>query len=533
MENTLHIGQKMPFSARGEIPLVLCDEICHTDLTDDFTLPDYMPEIVRLLRVGVKTAPADSYLTGGAVKAACSLGYDVLYVGGDGNVYSTVLPASCEFSVLIAPDCVWEHTKGADIRADISPESVISRVSGARKLNVKCRVSAKIRAIGKRTIADDGSISDDGHVQRLFSMSEYSIESFGSNNDVKIVDDIGTLRDDERYLCSDCRVFVEQATAYDGYAECRGTIVMKHLLSGAGGELRSISDKMNFSEVIEADGMRSGDSVMAFGHCYEATLNGEGDSDGFVNDQRTVNALVSLYVRGFRTEAMGYLKDAYSTLSECFLQRETYKLPLYRGAYNRNMTFSGTESLEKLPALSDGARIVDVFAESYDGNVELSDAGRCVISGKCRFNLISVKDGLEGEGKASPEYSAVEVELPFKYDCAEGCEGFEMGNVVLENIGARARIDGDRLELGCEIAIACDLLSGAEVNAICSLTVGGASEKNRRGFTVCYPDKNDSLWSISKKYRARVDHTAEENGIELTLDADSKKTLEGIKYMIV
>ncbi len=523
----------MPFSARGEIPLVLCDETCRTELSDDFSLPDYMPEIVRLLRVGVRVAPAESYLSGGVIKAACSLGYEVLYVGGDGGVYCTVLPASCEFSAAIAPDCVWEQTKGADIRTDIFPETVVSRVSGAKKLNVKCGMGAKIRAIGKRIVADEQSYPEDGHVQKLFSTVGYSVESFGSNNDVKIVDDIGSLREGERYLCTDCRVFVEQATAYDGYAECRGTIVMKHLLSGEGGELRSISDKMNFSEIVEAEGMRSGDTVVAFGQCFEAMMNEEGDTEEGVGASGTVNASVSLAVEGFRREEMRYLKDAYSTSNECSLKTECYRLPVHCTAFNRNMTFGGTESVEKISALSEGSRIADVFAEAYDGRLELSDSGRYIISGKCRFSLILVNNIVSDGGEISPEYSAAEVELPFKYECAEEGKSFEIGKVKLENIGARARIDGDRLELGCEIAIACDILDSEEAEAVCSLSVGETAERVRNGFTVYYPDKNDTLWSISKKYRARVDHTAEENGIELFSDADSEETMAGVKYMIV
>ncbi len=532
MENTLYNGQKELYSNRIGIPMILCDETCYAELSDDFTLPDYMPEIVRLLRVGVRVAPAESYLSGGVVKVACPLGYEVLYVGGDGNICYTELPASCEFSASVLTDVVWEQSKGAELWTDVSPESVISRVNGARKLNVRCRMAARIRAIGKRRVADEQSFPEDGQLQKLFSSAVYSVESFGANNDINVMDDIGTLRDGEKYLCTDCRVFVEQATAYDGYAECRGTIVMKHLLSGENGELRSISDKMNFSEIVEADGMRSGDSVAAFGRCFETVRNGDDEGEEGTVAPVSVSASVSIKVRGFRNEEIKYLKDAYSITNECFLQTERYRLPLHRAVFNRNMTFGGSESLEKIPNLTEYSRIMDVYAEAYDGKAELSDNGRYVINGKCRFSLIIANEVAEDDG-GSPEYSAAEVELPFKYECAEEGDGFDVGGIELECIGARARLDGEKLELGCEIAIACGIVGYSEAEAVCSLTLGDTAERIRRGFTVCYPDKNDSLWSISKKYRARVDHTAEENGIELSTDADGCETLAGVKYMIV
>ena len=529
MENTLYNGQKDHRSVGSEIPVTLCDEVAYVELSDDFTLPDYMPEIVRLLRVNVRTAPAETYLTGGNVKVACSVGYEIMYVGDDGRASYTVLPSSCELSAPVTTEAVWDQSKGADLCADVMPETVVSRVNGARKLSLKCRMAARIRAIGKRRMPDGRDICEDKRVQALFSVVNYSVESFGENNDINVVDDIGTPREGEKYLCTDCRVFVESATAYDGYAECRGAIVMKHLFAEDRGGIRAVSDKMNFSEIVEADGMRAGDSVMAFGRCYETALNGgHGDGEG-TDGTVSVSASVSLKVRGFGNAKMTYLKDAYSTANESFVQTEHCKLPCHRAVFNRNMTFGEAYAIEKLPNVREDTRIVDVYAEAYGGGAELSDNGRYVINGKCRFSLVLAHEREDGE----VEYFSEEVELPFKYECAEDFTDFTFESIELESIGSRARLDGERLELGCEIAIACSIVGCNEAGVVCSLVSGDAVEGHRRGFTVCYPGENDSLWSISKKYRARLDHTAEENGIELSENADSSETLSGIKYMIV
>ena len=163
----------------------------------------------------------------------------------------------------------------------------------------------------------------------------------------------------------------------------------------------------------------------------------------------------------------------------------------------------------------------------------LDESGHYIINGKCRFNVIaSNADGEEEDGRQL-EYTAWELELPFRFECSEKGDAIEGACLELECIGAVARFAGDKLELGCEIAIACGVFGEHQINEVCVISLGESADQRKKGFTVCYIGEGDSLWSISKKYRARLDHTAEENGISPTLTADSKETLLGVKYMIV
>ena len=58
------------------------------ELADDFSLPDYKPEIRRLISVTASVSPAAHYLTTGHAEFAGTVRYCIRYEGGDGGVWS-------------------------------------------------------------------------------------------------------------------------------------------------------------------------------------------------------------------------------------------------------------------------------------------------------------------------------------------------------------------------------------------------------------------------------------------------------------
>ena len=66
-----------------------------TEVAGDFTLPDYQPEIKRLLRIGVNLLPPNRFFGGGSTEMTGMLDYFVLYVGQDGGIYCA--PLSSEY----------------------------------------------------------------------------------------------------------------------------------------------------------------------------------------------------------------------------------------------------------------------------------------------------------------------------------------------------------------------------------------------------------------------------------------------------
>ena len=65
----------------------LCDRQIVTELSSDISLPDYQPEIKRLLHVCVNASPVDKYVGSGSAELSGSVDYSILYAGNDGELY--------------------------------------------------------------------------------------------------------------------------------------------------------------------------------------------------------------------------------------------------------------------------------------------------------------------------------------------------------------------------------------------------------------------------------------------------------------
>ena len=65
----------------------VCSRDLGTDVTAEFTLPDYRPEIKRLLRVKAVPLPVDKYVGGNAVELSGAVEFQALYAAADGTLW--------------------------------------------------------------------------------------------------------------------------------------------------------------------------------------------------------------------------------------------------------------------------------------------------------------------------------------------------------------------------------------------------------------------------------------------------------------
>ena len=123
----------------------ICDKSINTEISNDYTLPDYLPEIRRILRVGVSPMPPAKYISGNSAEFNGGVDYDLLYVGSDGAIHSAPLNAEYAFSVPLEISSDFDLNEGVLSLCKLSECGVTSRVSSPRRLNIKCRLCANIK----------------------------------------------------------------------------------------------------------------------------------------------------------------------------------------------------------------------------------------------------------------------------------------------------------------------------------------------------------------------------------------------------
>ena len=63
---------------------LLLSRVLTQDITREISLPDYQPEIKRLLRVSATTQPPTRYIGGGNIEFSGNIDFSILYAAEDG-----------------------------------------------------------------------------------------------------------------------------------------------------------------------------------------------------------------------------------------------------------------------------------------------------------------------------------------------------------------------------------------------------------------------------------------------------------------
>ena len=531
-------------AGRGTVQLPYPARHMTAEVTGDFTLPDYQPEIKRLLRIGVNLLPPDPGRSQHDLMG--SMDYYVLYVGMDGGIYCA--PLSTEYRL---EDPTEGHTAGLPAAmgepslwlCDLVSEVPVGRVVSPRRLNIRCKVKARVRAYGECPVEPRGAgEEEDPTIETLTSRIPVGRLYHAVDEVVTLEDDVilSPAEGDMRVICAEGQVMMTEALAAAGTVNCRGEVTVKLTLCPAdplGDMLMAASDtlgeasaprltilqrKIPFTRVVGVEGVTSACTATACGHCSDITVQME---DGRLH----LEVGVMTEVRAQQNEAVTCVADLYSTRREGVNRYATYPAELGLKALNGNFTLSDSLPLSEA-GIDPAAKVADVTAVAFPEELTvMPDKGRCLLTGKCRCHLILQRE---------EELSTAQVELPFRYEFddvnlphgGQVAPAFD-GNTTV--INCRARMDGERVGIDAELAVSLRTHVAAPFTALTDVGFGSEVTRRRGEYVICFPAPTDTVWSVAKRYHAPMAGLTAANNLPAGGRADGKESLEGIGYLIV
>ena len=510
-------------SMRWQLPLF--DKTIPCEVTGDFSLPDYQPEIKRLLRVSATLQPPAHYVGGGAVEFSGVVDFCMLYAGNDGRLYC--FPASSEYRFRLPLEVGAEFDVGdAPVcYAICEPESTSGRVGGPRRMSVRCRIRARVRAHGTYLLEEKrrGQLPSGCGEERLVREIDCPRYAHGTSRPIALHDEIA-LGDEVgsgewRIVCADAQVMPEEVVAASGRVTSRGAVVLKLLMQREGEEALPVTvwRKLPFEGEIPVEGMTAAGDAVVSGSCTELNLSLE-------DDRVVCDAEMVLEARTQTPQTLAYTVDWYATGCESSCGVTSLTLP--RAERSLNASFSQTEgrTLEEW-GLMQGARVPDVAGVAVVEGLSV-ERGRYVLTGKCRYTLIvRLPDG---------EMTTKEIELPWRYlvDGAAGCEQ-PMSEACANLISARVRMDGDRLAVDGEVGIVLRIWGEQPLHIVSATQTGEAVARGAGEMRLCYPDRGDTLWSVGKRYHRPIDALVAQNQLNDEKRADDKHSLSDVRLLVI
>ncbi len=512
--------------------------IWSTELSGDFSLPDYQPEIKRLLRITAQVSSPEHYISGDTMDLDGTLDYFVLYMGNDNRLYCAPLSSDYHLTLSLS-DARESAFHGLNTASgsqtctfDLCADTVTGRVTAPRRLNLKCKLRSDVRIYeGKDTPASFSDTADFGSVEQLTETANCCHLQRMVGEPLLLQDDMLLDRDgsaDTRVVCAEGKVMVQEAIPGHNTVTCRGDVYLKLTTVSENSTEESPAPiitlrKLPFSQVIELPAVTPDWRCCASGICSDLSVETE---DGHLHTELRI----VLEVLAQENRKISYVKDLYSVKKSTNCTYTSYPIHRALDCFNGNFTFSDTLALSDV-GIPASAKILDVTGTVYPDTLTADpERERCILAGRCRFHILMQKD---------EEYAFTEVELPFRYEKETvlppvGTQGTEIAHDgQAQAVICRARMDGERIGLDAEISVCLRTMAEASITAVSAVEEGAEITRGRGEYVICFPSPEDSLWSVAKRYHAPIAALSAANGISPSESPQASETLNGIRYLIV
>ncbi len=470
------------------ISVIRFDTSFGSDASNDFTLPDYMPEIKRLLYVSASVLPEGKFLNGNVLSLDGTLAFNAVYVGEDGTLSSA--PLVTEYTADGA--LPFQPESAEAIFVDTEIESTSCRATGPRGLNIKCRLRFRVVCDEEyerddvvtdsegETVADEGCgierLTDevDSLIRRRGSVTQSASGEIGAPDGAKPILCEGTLT-------------VTSAAAEGSDVKVTGKICVRCVFAGDDGEKIGERCDIPFETSVPVGSAADFTGGRAWGRVASVSVTPD------ENGKFSVSVEYDLDAEAYRKTGADLCVDAYSTVCDSENEYRECEIPSVLLFGMKRFDVSGEAELKD--ALS-GASVVHTAPPVCQASVAFSD-GKAYVSGSVKVRALLTADG---------EVFAQEIEAPFRVELGElqGVTTQELqcfANCCAAD--ASVRVSGNSIIADCDVCVTYSVCRRRKLRIVSSVKLG-----ERRGqdaapcIKVYYPEQDESVWSVCKKYRA-------------------------------
>ncbi len=502
-------------SKNATLTLVCCDTTVTHDVSEEFTLPDYVNEVRRVLTTRAQVLPESKYIAdtqgGTTLDFGGTVTYFVIYTDDEGKLCSTPLSSNYESSTIL-------KNRPYELFVETIPDSVTTRVSAPRKLTIKTRLKSRIFGYEQKEICEN--ISPKSNVDELYIERlgvDFKSISVGSSSlqGIKISEkfDTGALNSLRPILC-DAVAVLKDVKSSNGSVSCHGELTVKCLCENES-EMITLSKSVPIYEEVALDGASTNDSANATVRCVSLSISSEESDQGA---QIFFDAVCEIDCEVMRNADVTLTKDAYSTKSP--METKYKEIDVYSLVKASNTSFSINENVKRKS--KDALEVVDVCLDTVFEKCDIKGERACFIGRLCATVIGKTLSETE-------EYVCENYDIAIKYetDLGKVCDDI-ISRASFGALLTSAKYSDDKFMISAEIYPCITAIEKSSVSILDSATLKKDTEYKTDAscVRVFFPKDGDVLWEIAKKYHTTKEKIIEQN----SLDGEN---IDGVKSIIV
>lgn len=491
------------------------------ECSGDFSLPDYMPQIAKMLKVDARVVASGKYIGSDKAEFSGSVVFGVMYTGEDGLPFFTNLTSDYEYSVPLGDAALCDDI---NIYDECAIESTSVRPCGPRKISVKSKIKALPHVMYKKPVdelllVDEEKMEYQKLCEKKLVMTHEHFES--GEFELEDVIKLDASPDAEPVGC-DGNVCVTDVRQTLNGVLCRGEVecrVFYYDIEAGRRSLFCACRKLRFEKEILSDHTADVSELRAWGRLVSAELSrDEGGED------ISLLAIVKLCGDYMREEEQTFLKDVYSCVCTCDVE---YRNEEYRRAVmckNVNFSYHAQKTIDQ----ENAGEICCSFGSAAVDSVSVRE-GKAHVTGDISIDCVVASSDSDAGG-----YSIMTVPVSFKCEVPVLCmtEKYDI-RCIPEVNGIRARMEKNAVVVDTELFLSLYIAGIDSISTVKNVeTLEDVKKCVGDTVLIYYPEKDETLWSVGKKYSAEIESLARANGIDASR-TDAKDSLEGVYSILI
>lgn len=482
--------------------LTCLDSVSEQSVDLDFTLPDYCPDIEKILKCSLIPQIFSRNLNGGQLVIDGTSTVQVLYVDAvkkNIRCCEQTVPFSAAFNLK-------EPAENYVILSDTKSEYINCRALSPRKLVLHGAFSLYAKVISKSyekiyNSTEENELETKCQKITCCELSGLCQEQFSVSEEISVANKPSV----EAVLNKKVTANVTDARVIPGKIMLNGEINLKllYLSDLETGEPQQLDYVLPFSQIIDCESVTENTvtSLSVQVLSYDVRLKSDMLSE---NPVISLDAKLCASIMGYDKSEKEIITDAYST--KYFTELE-YVNPMLVESCNpmkETVMQKATLDLGEMHI----SKIVDLFNESCTATPVITEEG-VTVTGKANVCILAL------DSENYPVYIERMIDFEQLFALTDEFNGVSNPKAVIKSLSFRLS-DEATVEVRCEISISFDLLNNKIQSCVSEVFSPDDKEITpcEYALTLYYAQKGEKLWDIAKKYNTKLQLLTQENSID-------------------
>ncbi len=478
-----------------------CESTC------EYILPDYLGDVKKLVLSSARAVPSGQFDGDAEVECAGIVSYDIVYLDSENKLSAASFSSDYDFGFRKNS----ESYVDAFVTSQAANFSI--RLTGPRRIIAKATVESDVCLMESFEPTVSGSaFSEREALEKISKTIKVETALKGEGLEREYAEEIASLEgvsaDEIEIITSNAYVRITESIPVAGGVNIKGELIVGAIIRTPDTSVFAIRREIPFDETVSINGADVDMSAMSDAVVTSLSL-GVNESENA--SELVANVIMELNAITFDNENVEIVSDAYLKTKDTSAEYENLEFVSHIAAETK----SGSVSL-KIPLSSlETANLKEILALNHDFKALSLEKGENGIRfcGDVAFSGVACEISEDERGNISN----FKFTSPVCIDVNTSCQIDEKSSIFAKILpaGAEWEIDGENLnvKLFYSVSFCIGEMGEESYLSVCQVVGDAEYKKSLTSISVYYPDEDETLFEIAKKFHSSVKDIAADNMI--------------------